>query len=252
MSNLPTVMSDNAFALIEKRANILAKSTIMPMSLRNKPSDIAVILMIAAELDIPPMQAINGINVIQGRPTISPQLMLALIRRNHPDAYIKIEEGDLIVTCAMARSKSKEEMAQLYTSRWDMPRAQKMGLTSKDNYSKQPQTMLKWRAVGEAARVVFPDVLSGLYFPNEMTDEETLVDEHGEATGQVVQEDTRVTKEDLKVLAEYMRTRGFTANQLKNICKEKFNIERSESLTKEQYKELLTIMNNTGPDEIKE
>ena len=45
-----------------------------------------------------------------------------------------------------------------------------MGLTGKDNYKKQAVNMLKWRAVAESFRVTFPDVLMGLYAPEEFQD----------------------------------------------------------------------------------
>ena len=43
-----------------------------------------------------------------------------------------------------------------------------MQLAGKDNYKNQAATMYKWRAVAACARVVFPDVITGLYTPDEM------------------------------------------------------------------------------------
>ena len=49
--------------------------------------------------------------------------------------------------------------------------AQRMGLASKDNYRKQPMTMLTWRAITAAARVACPEALYGVaYTPDEMHD----------------------------------------------------------------------------------
>lgn len=174
----------NQIENIEKKAEMIAKSSIIPSSLRGKSGDILVLLMMAQELDIPPMQAINGINVIQGKPTISPQLMLGLIRRRVPSCYIKIEPSQEKLSCTVTMARDISRMDEAYTTTWDMERAKKLQLDKKDNYIKQPLTMLQWRAVGDAARQIFSDVLSGLYFPDELDHLNDLhIDEKGELQG---------------------------------------------------------------------
>ena len=157
-------------------SKILANSSLLPMSLRKKPEDVFVLIQTGIELGLKPMQAINGINVIQGKPTISPQLMLALIYAKFPLAYIKIWQKDDGMCCEMRRSKDSES----YISYWDAKRASAMGLLTKDNYKKQMDTMLKWRAVSDACRVVFPDVIQGLYTPEEISPD-LVVNADGEA-----------------------------------------------------------------------
>lgn len=156
---------DSSVSSMMKLSETLAKSSLIPSALRGKPSDILLIFMMANELGIAPIQAMNGINVIQGKPCISPQLMVALIHSKIATAIISIDDSkDGVVTCTMARN----DKTPGYTSTWDMDRAKALGLTAKDNWKKQPQTMLKWRAIGDAARTVFPDVIMGLYLPEEM------------------------------------------------------------------------------------
>ena len=157
------------FNTMVKRSEILARSSLLPTALRNKAADVLIIMMMAQELDIPPLQALNGINVIQGKPVISPQLMIALIRAKVPESFIDIKEEEGKCSCSMARNKDDKD--QVYTSTWTLDRAEKMGLVSKDNWKKQAGTMLKWRAVSEAARTVFPDVIMGLYIPDELEEE---------------------------------------------------------------------------------
>ena len=117
------------------------------------------------ELGLGQVQSLQSIHVIQGRPSISAQTMIALIRNKFPDAYIKIEDGEGFSTCAMARCQEDKENA--YVAKWDMSKAKSMGLANKDNWQKQPQTMMRWRAVSEAARFVFPDAIMNLYTPEE-------------------------------------------------------------------------------------
>ncbi len=247
--NLPVFWDERISKAIERKALSLSKSGIIPLALRNKPADIEVILQMAYELDIPPMQAINGINVIQGRPTVSPQLMIALIRRKIPNAYIKIEEHAGGCDCTMARGTTNLEIEQGHKAKWDMGKASKMGLASKDNYIKQPQTMLRWRAVGEAARMIFPDILMGLYFPDELEHNE-LTDEEGAIPVEFENMSALISSEDQKALGAHIKALGFTKDQVIHICLNKFRIGESAKLTKAQYKELIEILNTSHPNDI--
>lgn len=150
-----------------KRSEFLAKSQLIPEAIRGKPHDIAVILQMGNELGIDPMQAVNGINCIKGKPSVSPELAIALIRSRLPGAFIKFNEVSES-KCSVTMARSKDDLDQSFTSVWTMSRAQSMGLANNHNYKTQPGTMLKWRAVGEAARTVFPDLLKGIYVDEEL------------------------------------------------------------------------------------
>jgi len=156
-------------------AERLAASSLLPACYQKQPANLLLVLGMAQELGIPPMQAINGINVIQGKPTVSPQLMLALIRQKMPMAFIEVTNEPGKVTVIMARDKS--DMSQKTISIWDMSKATAMGLAGKDNWKKQAQNMLKWRAVAEAARECFPDVIMGLYTTEELAPDSIANDE---------------------------------------------------------------------------
>lgn len=162
----------NSWEDMQRMANAFSKSSLLPEHLRgpNKLPDILVIMQQAKELNIAPLQAVSGIHVIKGKPSISPELQLALIRSKAPEAFIKIEvdHDKVSVRCTMA--PSKDRMDEAFVSVWDMERANKMGLANNDNYKKQPLTMLRWRSVGEAARTVFSHITKGLYNSEEIID----------------------------------------------------------------------------------
>lgn len=160
----------NSWNDMQRMAQAFSTSSLIPAHLKGKFADVLVILQQSKELGIGPMQGLNGINVIQGKPSVSPELQLALVRSAVPDAYIKVEvdHEKLVAKCTAA--PSRDRMDEGYTSLWDMKRAKEMGLDTKDNYRKQPATMLKWRAIGEALRTVFPHVTKGLYNFEEADD----------------------------------------------------------------------------------
>lgn len=170
------IYDEKKIEAVKTITSMLAKSPLIPQSLRGKPADVFTILLMGRELGLEPMASLNNIHVIQGKPTMSAPMMIALVRRTYPDARIKIEvdEKAKVAKCTAARHQKDPDP---YTSTWDMNRAQMMNLIGKDNWKKQPMTMLKWRAVSDAIRTVFSDVLIGCqYTPDEAQDIEVESD----------------------------------------------------------------------------
>lgn len=160
----PVILMPQNFNEVMQVAEFLAKSSLIPNSLRGKPADVAIVVMTGMELGIGPMQAVQKISPINGKPTTEGQLMLALIQSRCPDAGIVIESKPDKATVTMTRGKNS------YTAAWDIARARALGLMEKPNYKAQLGTMLKWRAVADAARTVFSDVVLGLYTQDEAED----------------------------------------------------------------------------------
>lgn len=168
--NAIQIINTTDFSTLAQMADIATSSGYVKV---NKAQAMFIMLK-GTELGISPLQALDGINIIQGKPTISPALMLALINRSSELQDIKIDSQDNECVVTMIR---KNRTA--HTERFSMADAKKMGLDGKDNYLKQAKTMLKWRAVSACARIVFPDVIQGVYTPEEMG-AETIETESGE------------------------------------------------------------------------
>lgn len=171
------------WGILAEQAVRLAKSDLLPTSYygaNGQPRNyelathkVIAVAMMGAELGIPTWSAINNITVIQGKPTIAPQLMLALIHRSGMLRNHKIEVTDTAATCTMHRVGMDSAHAETFS----MEDAKRMQLAGKDNWSKQPKTMLKWRAVAACARIVFPDIILGFYTQDEMGANVTYSDE---------------------------------------------------------------------------
>ena len=167
MNDLTLFDSDN-LSKMYKATETLSKSSLVPYSLRGKSADIFAILVMGQEIGVPPMQALNSISVIQGKPTMGAQLLLALCRSKVKEFSLSIE---VLATgkdsSVRAHGKRGEDS---FVTTWDMDRAARMGLIGKDNYKKQPETMLKWRAVSEVCRTLCPDAIAGFYAKEELID----------------------------------------------------------------------------------
>ena len=203
----------------KQMAITLSKSKMVPYALAGKPEDIFAIMLLGHELGIQAMTAIQNISVVQGKPTVSPQMMLGMIYRALPEAVIstKIDEDKKIVTVYAARSDRHKKYG--YTATWTQTKAAAMGLTGKDNYKKQLVNMLKWRATAEACRVVFADVILGLYMPMEFQDVEGKELPEPKTVEQELDESHPIPEEHKEIGSpEYMfQYRKFRGKQLKDI-----------------------------------
>jgi hypothetical protein len=159
MTNALALIQPNEYDLMMKLAGVAAKS-----GYTGKNEMQAMFIMLkGSELGISPLQALDGITIIQNKPTVSPQLMLALINRSGELEDMQIN-GDATQCTVMMKRKGRSP----HTEQFTMQNAGAMGLSGKDNWKKQPAVMLKWRAVSACARIVFPDVIQGMYTPEEM------------------------------------------------------------------------------------
>lgn len=139
-----------------------------------KPEEALVILMMGAELGLGPMQALRSIYVVSGKPVLSADLLVALVRRSGECASWRVVEStdQRCEIRTMRKGETQEE-----TCVWTMERAVKAGVTSKPTWKNFPAQMLKARAAAELARQVYPDVgIAGLYTRDEIEDQPQRVD----------------------------------------------------------------------------
>jgi hypothetical protein len=148
----------------DKLSQQLAKSALLPDSLRNKPGDVLVVLMTGAELGLSPMQAIRGLHVIKGKAVMSADLQVALTKR-HPDCvYFRLVQSTPAVATYETQRKGEPEPTSMSFTIQDATQA---NLTGGDNWRKYPAAMLRARCAAALARAVFPDLMLGAYEEDE-------------------------------------------------------------------------------------
>lgn len=159
--------SESEFKALERQATVLAHSRLVKPALRGKPEDIILVLLYGRDLALPATQALAKIHVVEGVPSISAELMRALVlRAGH--RFRVVEQSAKTVTVEGARRETPRERSRVT---WTIDEARNAGLTGKDNWSKYPADMLLARATGRLCRAVFPDVLMGVsYTPEELED----------------------------------------------------------------------------------
>ena len=148
-----------------KKAEVMAGSSLLPESYRKQPANLLWAMEMADALDVSLAQAITGITVIQGKPTMSAEMMRALVlRAGH--RFTVTDMTDKSVTVTVARKEWPDDVQQFT---FTMADAQHAGLAKSATYQKHPKAMLLARATSMACRAVFPDVVSGMgYTPDEI------------------------------------------------------------------------------------
>lgn len=166
-------LNPNEWLVMKEQAAMLIKTGFLPPALRT-PEQVLAVALTGKELGIGMMEAIRGINIITGKPSVSPQLMLALARRTgelekfalHAPSRPGIPPDETGAECHIQRRGSVDHVTV-----FGPDEAKKLGLIGKDNYTKQPGTMYGWRAIAANLRVTFPDAITGLYSPDELDNE---------------------------------------------------------------------------------
>lgn len=174
MSNALTahspVLQPTTFQELVSFAKMASSSDLMPKDYRGKPENIMIAVQMGSELGLAPMQAIQNIAVINGRPSIWGDAMLALVRGSGLCGSVKEffeGEGDNFQAVCVARRKDGDEVR----GEFSVADAKKASLWSKQGpWQQYPRRMLQMRARGFALRDAFPDVLRGLISADEAAD----------------------------------------------------------------------------------
>ena len=167
---LPTLNPTNMTEAMEF-SKFLATSTHIPKDFQGNPNNILVAIQWGYEIGLAPMQALQNIAVINGRPSLWGDSMIAVCKA-HPDwrgiSETYIEEEDKAV-CIVKRHVHGE--IEETRSEFSYKDAQRANLTNKPGpWKNYPKRMLQLRARGFALRDAFPDAIKGLITTEEAID----------------------------------------------------------------------------------
>lgn len=155
-----------------KLSSQLAQSAMVPKAYQGKPQDLFIAMAMGYQIGLSVEQAIQAIAVINGKPCLWGDDMLALCM-NHPDFMDIIEEPmineNAVVTgykCTIKR-RGMTDHCKPFT----LEMAKKAGLLGKTGpWTQYPERMLQLRARAFALRDRFPDALKGIKSREEVED----------------------------------------------------------------------------------
>jgi hypothetical protein len=144
-------------------ATMLVKSQLMPKHLRSA-EDCLLVIMTGREMGLSIMQSIRSMHVIEGKVSLSADLIVALVKR-HPecDFFRMVKSTDEEAVYETHRHGDPEPTKLTYT----IKQAGAAQLTGKDNWKKHAAAMLRARCSAALARAVFPDGALGIYDTDE-------------------------------------------------------------------------------------
>jgi hypothetical protein len=169
---LPTLAPQNMTEAMEF-SKILATSNMVPVAYKGKPQDILVAIGWGYEVGLQPMQALQNIAVINGKPSVYGDAALALVKADQRCAGVKewIEgEGDDMTAHCLVKRRYNEDMEETVAtfSVLDAKQARLWGKAGP--WQQYPKRMLAMRARGFAIRDAFPDAMKGMITAEEAQD----------------------------------------------------------------------------------
>jgi len=145
---------------LERMAAAVAKSGLFGI----KTPDQAMALMLVAQAEgLHPATAARDYHIIQGRPTLKADAMLARYLQSGGKVEWH-EHTDTKVSATFTHPQGGSLKID-----WDMARAKQAGLTN-PNWAKYPRQMLRARVISEGVRATNPGVAVGVYTPEEVQD----------------------------------------------------------------------------------
>lgn len=152
-------------------SKLLAESSMVPRQYQGKPQDVLVCVQWGQELGLAPMQALQNIAVINGKPSVYGDAAMALVQHSPVcediEEYFEDEGTPNPVAVCVAKRKGRKPVVAKFT----VEDAKRAGLWGKQGpWTQYPKRMMQMRARGFALRDAFPDVLKGLITIEEAQD----------------------------------------------------------------------------------
>jgi hypothetical protein len=149
--------------LIERQAKRIAGTALVPAVYRNKPDEIIAVALTAREVGIGMMQALRHIYIVDGKPSMSAELMVSLVRkRGHSISGVATDKKATVIG-------RRRDTGDTVTVEWVIDMARRAKLLTKTNWQSYPESMLWARAVSQVCRMLFSDCTGGIgYMPEEL------------------------------------------------------------------------------------
>lgn len=152
-------------------AKAFSMSQMVPPHFQGKPENCMVALLMAEQLEVNHLLALQNLTVIQGRPGFNAQFAIALANRRGPFAgpitWRSSGKGDSLEVAAQAVIKTTGEQVSVTVS-MEMARAE--GWTKNTKYKSIPEQMLRYRSATWLIRLYCPEVLLGFGTSDEIED----------------------------------------------------------------------------------
>ena len=172
---------------------MIADSDFAPKDYRGKPANVVIAIQMGADIGLKPLQALQGIAVVNGKPSLYGDAALALALSSGQIESLKETDDGTAAKCIIKR-KGLEPVERTFS----MDDAKTAGLLGKAGpWTNYPKRMRQMRARGFALRDAVPDLLMGLGLVEEAQDyvqAEAVAEERNVLAGVSDEDRERMTK----------------------------------------------------------
>lgn len=147
-------------------AQRLARTQFVPRALQGNAAGVAAAVLTGRELGMGPMTSLRGLDIIEGRPSMTAQMLAArILAAGHSIVWKQSTDERCTVLVERGDGLSAAEVT------WTLRDAQRAGLAGKQVWQRYPRHMLQHRALSEAAGMACPDVALGLEVADQVAQE---------------------------------------------------------------------------------
>lgn len=175
----------DGFALMQRAANLLAASALVPEIFRGNIANTTIALEMAHRIGASPLAVMQNLYIVHGKPGWSAQFIIAAVNSTgkfSPLRFAVTGEGDDKGCVAWATENATKE--RLESPRVSIDMARKEGWLDKagSKWKTMPELMLRYRSATFFGRLYAPEVLMGMKTTEEIIDitpEEEILMEPG-------------------------------------------------------------------------
>jgi hypothetical protein len=172
---VPIIHPGDTWAIAQRQAIAWSKSTIIPKEYQNNVSNCIVALEMASRIGASPMQVMQNLFVVQGRPGWSSTFLIASVNHCGRFTSLRYEErgetgGDTYAVRAWAEEKRTGERLNGTWITWEMVKAEGWLNKTGSKWKTMPDQMFKYRAASFWQRTYAPEISMGLHTVEEVED----------------------------------------------------------------------------------
>ena len=183
--NLPAASPENqivltgAFGEVQKMANVLSQSTIIPIAYQGKPANCIVALEFAQRIGCNAMMVMQNLDIIQGKPSWSSKFMIAVANDCGKYTPIRYEftgtegQDDWGCRAHMTEIATGEKLTGVKVT---IKMSKDEGWHGKkgSKWQTMPELMLQYRSAAFLLRTYAPELVMGLHTAEERQDMENV------------------------------------------------------------------------------
>lgn len=226
-------LSPNSLQEAMDLANIMSQSEMVPKDYRGNPGNILVAVQMGQELGLKPVQSLQNIAVVNGRPSVWGDGLRAIVMSAPDlcDLRDDFDESTMTARCTITRIKNGNKIE--FVGEFSQADAQAAGLWGRNTWKSYPKKMLEWRAFGFAARKAYADRLKGIQLAEEAQD--IPVKQEAKDMGPAKVEPASITNEQVQAIFDALEMADMDPAEFCKVSK----IQSIEKLQPNRYEQAM-------------